>query len=334
MAIILNFRFYFAKTSTMLNRFLIFIILSFFALSNLFNQTSKPALSMSSDSAIVYFNNILKRNKNSSFALYGLASVYFTKSDFNNSLLYSKQNLKSKNDFDTACSVIYACSLDRTGRIKEAIGEFESSIKTYPNNYLLRQEYALSCYKYRDHKKAQLALDSAIRINPYSPVSHYLLGCSMFENNNDANSIYPFLLGLMIDNDTVRALNSILFIKCNMEKKPGQINIPFFESRQNIGSLNEILNYYFPAKSKWQLAQDMQAINLIKTIEIHLSTIKSDSKSYEVLFIRKIIDAGLLEPYLYYCVRTMNDEYVKLWIKNHSQQLTDLAVYLDKNLNK
>lgn len=263
-----------------------------------------------------------------------MASAYFTKNDYNNSLLYSKQNLKTKNDFDTLCSIIYACSLDRQGRIKEAIDEFESAAKTYPNNYLLWQEYALSCYKYRDHKKVQMALDSSINKNQYAAISHYLMGCSMFENNNDVNSIYPFLYGLMIDNDTTRALKAILFIKCSLNKNPDLINIPFFESRQNITSVNEILNYYFPLKSRWQLAQDMQAVNLIKTLEIQLSTKVPESNNNDVLFIKDLIGKGLLEPYLYYCMRTLNDEYVKLWIKNHSSQLTDLAEYLDKHLNK
>lgn len=312
-------------------------IILFFSICIIYNlsvlgQPNTKSNNISPDSAIAYFNKVLHRNKNSSFAQYGLASAYYAKNDYNNALLYSKLNLKNKNDFDTACSLIYACSLDRTGRIKEAIEEFEKAIKKFPDNYLLWYQYALSNYKYREHKKVQEALNKSISINPYFVEPHYLMGCSMFENDNDARCIYPLLYGLLLDNDSARALDVIFFIKTYLEKKPDRINIPFFENRINIASIEDVLVYYFPVKSKWQIIESFQPIDLSEEIKNYLKTNYSQDKQYYPTFFNKLSESGQVETFIYYCLRTTRSEYVTLWFKNHSEQLKAFSEFLDKTL--
>jgi tetratricopeptide (TPR) repeat protein len=295
-------------------------------------QSIDTIFNISSDSSINYFKKILIRNKNSAFANYGLAAAYYAKNDFSNAILYSKINLKNKNDFDTACSLIYACSLDRSGKSNEAIEKFEDAIKKYPNNTNLLYQFAFSRYKIREHNKAQTLLKQAISVNPYSAEQHYLLGCSMFEYKNDANCIYPFLYGLMLDNDSARASNVILFIQTYLERKPDKINIPFFESRLSLTSTEEILNFYFPQKAKWQMEQNIQPIELYKSIELFFSSGSLQKDGIYAEFYQKIRDSHQLETYLYYCLRSTKNEYVDLWLKNHSEQLKKFADFLEKNL--
>jgi tetratricopeptide (TPR) repeat protein len=311
------------------------VLICIFCIINIeiaWNQSNIAPQKLLPDSAVNYFKKMLTRNKNSPFALYGLASAYYAKNDFNNALSYSKLNLKNKNDFDTACNLIYACSLDRSGRIKEAIDEFETAIKKYPDSYLLWYQYALSCYKYRNHKKVQEALTRSISINPYFPEQHYLLGCSMFENNNDAGCIYPFLYGLMLDNDSVRASNAIVFIITYLDKKPEQINIPFFEDRYAVNSIDDILSDYFPVKSKWRAMSSVQPIELSKKIEDYLKNNYPQQTGFYSVFNNKIFEEKQTEPYIYYCLRTTSNEYVSLWLKNNAELLKAFSDFLDKNL--
>ena len=169
--------------------FIIYQLLLFGAIA----QRPTAMDTLSPEKAIQYYQSILERNKNSSFATYGMASAYFVQGDYRNAIKYSKQNVKSENEYQPDCYLIYACSLDRTLFYSESVNLFEKAIKLFPNNDQLYYQYALSCYKTRDLEKASILVNKAIAIQPLFIDAHYLHACLLFESSNNRQAVAAIL---------------------------------------------------------------------------------------------------------------------------------------------
>lgn len=300
--------------------------------ARLFGQHTAPFDTLSPDSAIFYYKSILDRNKNSSFAYLGLASAFYQKGNFKAALKFSKNNLKQKNEFQAESYLVHSCSLDRLGRIDQAINEFEKALKFFPDNYQLWYQYSISCYKYREHEKSLKALGRVISLQPLFVPAHYLYGCTLFENSNDKACVSAFLFGLMLDNDTARARRVITFIKDYLQHQPELINIPFFEKRLTISTVDHILYYYFPGKFNDDLSKDIQTNSVTDNINAYLLSFKENKTEIYSSFYKALEDSELTDVFSHYVIRCSGSPYNKVWIKSNTGKLKSFASFLEKNL--
>ncbi len=316
----------------MIRNWLLFILIGIYSFSNLYSQKKAPFDTLSSDSSIYYYNSILMHDKKSCYANLGIASALYQKGLFKESLKYSKKNLKQVNEFQAESFLIHASTLDRLGRIDQAINEFQKALKLYPNNYQLWYEYAISCYKYREHEKSIKALEKVIILQPLFVPAHYLYGCTLFENSNDKACVAAFLFGLMLDNDTLRSKRAIAFIINYLHHQPERINIPFFDKRLTIYTVDHILYYYFPHRDDFDLYKNVEIDALSDDIDSYLISMKDIKPEVYVNFYKSLSNENLIDVFSHYVIRCFGSPYNKIWIKSNSKKLAEFAKFLEKNL--
>jgi len=306
------------------------ITIQFISLSSFSKVTLQPD-TLSPDGAIKYYKSILKKNKDSEFAYFGIASAYFMKNDYLSALKYSKHTIRKPNDFEADAYIIYASSLDRLGRSKEAFKEFEKAIKLYPENYQLSYQYALSCYKYRILDKALPAIERVIQLQPLFVPAHYLFGCCLFEKSNDKRCISAMLFALLLDKDSARSQQAIAFVSQYLNQRFDNIVIPYFDKRIAITTLDHILYSYFPKNVKGEIFSKMQPETIAGLIKNYLETQKQYLPAYDA-FYKSLMNEHLTEIYSHYVLRTLNDSYQVKWLKANSDGLKLFASFLEKNL--
>ena len=312
-------------------KFPIFLLLLIhFMVGNSFSAPN-PADTMSPEKAIQYYESILKRNKHSSYALYGIAATYFIEKNYQKSLKFSKYNTDEPNDYRAESYILYASSLDRMGRLSEAIDIYEKALKSYPDNYQLCYEYSLSCYKYRKYNKALPAINRAIALQPLFVPAHYLNGCLLFESANDQRCIPVFLFALLLDNDSLRSQQAIAFINEYLKHNMTNINIPFLGTRFSIITVDNILYYYIFQKTKNEVYSSLKFENLCGIIDDYLNSTKDFTAEYQQ-FYSSLAANKFTGVFSHYVLRMSDNEYIKRWYILHKDQLSQFAEFLNKNL--
>jgi len=298
---------------------------------NSFCQKFERVDTLNPDAAIQNYKSILKRNKHSSYALYGLAASYFIKKDYRLSLKFSKDNISEPNDYRVESYILYASSLDRMGRVSEAISVYEAAVKLYPQNYQLWFEYSLSCYKDRNYKKSMPAIKKVIELQPLFTPAHYLYGCPLFESSNDQRCLSAFLFALLLDNDSLRSRQGLAFIKEYLEQKMSGINIPFLETRLSIITVDNILYFYITEKTKDEIFSGSRFENLNGSIADYLASTGDFTQEYQPFYLSLKADS-FVNVFSHYVLRMSDNEYIKKWYISNNKQLGKFADFLNKNL--
>ncbi len=307
------------------------LFLIFFMTGNCFCQVTNPTDTMSTGKAIQYYESILKRNKHSPYALYGLAASYFVERNYRLSLKFSKDNTNEPNDYRAESFILYANSLDRMGRLSEAISVYEEALKLYPDNYQIWYEYALSSYKERKYKKSLPAIKKVIELQPLFTPAHYLYGCLLFESSNDQRCISAFLYALLLDNDSLRSQQAIAFINEYLKHNMSNINIPFLGTRLSLITVDNILYYYIFQKTKNEVFLSLKFEDLCGIIDDYLNSTKDFTPEYQQ-FYSTLIANKFSGVFSHYVLRMSDNEYIKRWYLLHGDQLSQFAEFLNKNL--
>lgn len=312
----------FLKTSTLL----IFLQLSLLGISQ--DTEMKP------DSLIKLSYKILARNPESSYGLYGLASGYFVKKDYENALKYSKQNIKRTNQYDTICYYIYSASLKNLGREAEALKALQKGLKLYDNYYLLLYENAFLYYKQNNLDEAISLLSACQRKNSYFAECFYLYAACIYESNNSFSCVYPILYGLTLDNQQQRANDAILFLNLFINKKQSKIEIPFRGSRYKLQSTSDIYSQYTKNDNVGMQKLQIDIVNQINFLkdEIKINLKNSNDSTISQNFLQQVSNNNHIDAMLYHCMRSVESEYIQLWFKNNSEALSAYATFLEKTL--
>jgi len=307
----------------------IFIIILFFLLTPSKGQIQIPIseTNIEDEKLKIYFENILKKNKNSSYATYGLASYYYSHQNYAMALKYSKKNLKIENKYDTICSVIYGVSLDRIGKANDALDFFKNNTEKY-SSYLFYYEYAFLLYKFNKHDRAQEMLKKSIEMNPYFPYSHYLLGCSLFEANNNPECIKAFFFGLMTDEDSLRSVYTLSIIQQYINKKIDELNIPFFEKRSRLSNINSVLSDYTSPTTRKQFIENIDYKSFTKKVKPYLVVNEQTIKLYSIFF-NNLDKQSLQEVLIMFCLKNINNNSIIQWFSENKDVLNKLAIFIE-----
>jgi tetratricopeptide (TPR) repeat protein len=310
---------------------LLLILIFTISLTSAFSQFTNRPDTLTSDEAIKYFTTIVKRNKNSPFANFALANVYFARGDYRMAIKTSKRNTKYTNDYQAASYSIFAASLDRLGKTSTAIDVFEEALKLFPDNDQLLYQYSFSCYKQREFKKALPAIEKSITLHPLYVPAHYLYGCLLFENANDRRCISAFLFSLFLDNDSSRLNQAIDFVMLYMNHKLDDIIIPYHEQRLLLSSVDQIVTFYVPKKTRNVVRKNFKMETTLGNINDYIEAQKGDIMLYDNFF-KSLREQHFTKTFGYYTLRMVNDSYIKIWLKNNGRELDDFAKFLGKTL--
>lgn len=286
----------------------------------------------SSDTLEQFFIRQLKHNKNLSYATYGLATLYFESGNYKQAIAYAKDNLRTINDFDTACTLIYARSLEMVGRYGKAERVYRKAIQRFSNSHELWLSYGFTLYKLRKYDEAEKALETSIRQNPFVPSAHYLLGYSMLENKNNPACLQAWLFGLMADSDTLRSAEMLRMMYYYLQQCYDSIHIPFFAPRLSLKYPNQLFLYnYNPDKFEKFYLQ----LNILSFCQQLAEKIKQyPMPTLYSRFFKALDENNLLETYCYFTCRNLNRNDLKSWYQANRKKLEQLAELLDTHLTK
>jgi hypothetical protein len=295
-------------------------------------DTSNKADTLTNEKSIEYYNSILKRNKNSAFANFGLASVYFMKKDFDAVIKYCRKNIKNPNDYRADSYILYGLSLEGKARITDATTLFEEAYKTFPENFQIAYQLSLNYYKVRNYDKGLKTVKATIKLKPLYVPAHYLYGCFLFESKNDPGSPSAFLFALLLDNDTIKSKQAIAFLDQSLQHKVESITVPFFEERYKISSIDDILMYYFSEQAKYEIFKKLKEEDLLIRIQDYINNSANLVPEYKDFF-QALIRENQVEVFSHYILRSFkNNNYLDTWLKLNRRKLNDFATFLNNNL--
>lgn len=302
------------------------ILLFFFGLtSTVFSQQQE---SLTLDSAINYYQSLIKKDKNSPFGTYAMASVHFERKNYKTAIEYCDLNLKKPNEYASKAYLIKGISLDQLNRPGDAVANFEKAIKIYPQDHLLWYNLAFSSYKQQYFEKALSATNKSMTLAPLFVDSYKLHACILYENKNNKNLIYSLLHSLLMVTAKQESDLILHFMNNITEKKYNDIEVPYFEKRYEMSDVNEILQFY-SSKNK---NQEIRNIGKELPNSLLLLDFNVESNSPLKNFYTNLKNEKLEEAYINYCLRFSDIEYVSGWIKTNKEELKRFANFLEKNL--
>ncbi len=312
------------KIKTQITAVLLFILINL-SFSNKINSQSL------SDSSYHYFEKIFKSNPSSAFANYGLAVWYFNKENYQKAIEHAKMNIRKTNDFDTTCYLIYARSLELQGKYNKAEGMFKKALQKFPYSYPLWFYYGFYHYKLRNYNLAESAVKKSIEINPYLPLTHYLLGFIWLENNNSSNCLSAFLYGIMMDTDTLRTISMLSIIDNFVNKNYEALVIPFFEKRLGLKTPNQLIFNYISENNQTLFYKKLNPIFYTSALNEKLQQNDEKTNIYSKFYI-DLKNKNLLETFLWLCLKNIPRLEISQWYASNSNKLNELANFLEDNL--
>jgi predicted Zn-dependent protease len=307
-------------------------LLIIFSFSMCFFYTVKAQNACNIDTLESYLLNLKKKNPANAYANYGLASIEFNRGNYKEAARMAQKNIKRQNDFDTACTILYARSLDMLGKYDKATEVYKKASKKYFNSPELWYYYAFTLYKTGKIPQSQETLEKSIRISPFFPLAHYLMGYCLFENNNNKACLQAFLFGILCDRDTSRTIKILQLMNYYILNQMDSINIPYFDNRLSMKSVDDLIYYNF--NKDFQLNFYLSFIpeifinNLLPYLKIDNS---SNLYSY---FFSNLQKKDLEKAFCYYCLKNIPKKDVQYWYFNNNTILDQLADFFDTFLTK
>jgi hypothetical protein len=110
------------------------------------------------------------------------------------------------------------------------------------------------------------------------------------------------------------------------------IEIPFFEKRISVSSVDQILYRYFPEKLKSEIMKNQKIEDLTEMTELYLKTLNITDPDFYLIFYKSLADSDQINVFCHYDMRMTGSPYIKEWYKVNGKPLNAFAVFLDKNL--
>ncbi|MGC8803080.1 MAG: tetratricopeptide repeat protein, partial [Bacteroidales bacterium] len=247
-------------------------------------------------------------------------------------MTYAKDNLRTVNDFDTACTIIYARSLEMAGRYGKAERVYRKATQCFLHSPDLWLTYGFFLYKLRKYAEAEQALETSIRQNPFVPSAHYLMGYSLLENKNNPACLQAWLFGLMIDADTLRSADLLRIIYYYVQQRYDSIHIPFFGPRLSLKYPDQLFFYNYNPHKFEDFYLQLDIPTFCKQLTEKITQYKIPTPYSR--FYRALAENDLLETYCYFTFRKLNRKELKGWYQLNRKKLEQLAEFLDTQLAK
>ena len=161
------------------------------------------------DKAIEKYTEALAIDSTSTLANYEIAYSYYALKDYDKAKKYCLLAMKKYSAEYLSAALIYGSILDDTGNPDEAIKFYKNLLKTYPNEYLLHYNIAISYSKIPQPSKSQKHFEQAIMNNLGHGSSHLALGQLMQVKNRRVESLLPLYFFLLVEPDTKRSAKAL-----------------------------------------------------------------------------------------------------------------------------
>lgn len=289
--------------------------------------------------AIDQYKKALKIDKESPLANYETAMAYFALKEYENAIEYSDKVIDAKSDFIEHSYIIKGSALDLTGKTKEAIKAYTKAIQDYPKSHLLHYNLALTHYKLKDFKKAESAVQGALKANPGHSSSHLLLAYMMNDQGSRVKTLLALYNFLLVEPTGDRAESAFERLSNELQKgvKKGDDNTISITLTDNGESdefqAAELMLSLLAASGGLEENEGKTEYELFtannESFFAVLGELKKDSKGFwwefYVDFFYAMKNEGHIEAFSYFISQSKNDENISKWLEENTTKFEALS---------
>jgi len=291
----------------------------------------EDSLNLPLDKAFVFFREKVKANPESPYASYGLARCYFLSEDYRKAASLSKKFISHKTDYRNDFLLLYARSLLALGSQDKAIHVLSEAICEAPENVLFYYYRAIAYYKNGDVSRAINDVLTCTRLKETFSAAHLLLGCLLYEKNNDRRAAIPLYYALFGNAKAPWAAQATYMIYCLLAFRHENLVVPFREERLKIREVEDILACYCssPAYKEWQPSVEHFVPSTTSYLLEVAGNLRSLASCYDAFF-SSLVSSPHLVTFSYYLLTSFSLPEVQEWYKTHSQELSSFAEWIDR----
>lgn len=292
--------------------------------------------------AIDQYKMALKLDKKSSLANYEIASSYFSLKEYEKAIEHANVIIANKKQYVDNAYILKGSALDLSGKPQDAIKTYEKGIKAYPNNCLLQYNLGYTYYNMNDYKKAETALQNALKINPAHSSSHLLLGYTMSNQNSRVKTILALYNFLLLEPTGNRAKNAYELLdeelkKGVTKKDEKSINITLSNNKESDDfRAAELMLSLLEASKNIEKNQNKTAGELFSenanSFFSLLGGLKKNNKgfwwNFYVDFFYSMTNSKHVEAFGYFISQTKNDKETTDWLTNNKVKVDALLLWL------
>jgi uncharacterized protein len=281
------------------------------------------------DSALIYFDRVLKDDPDYLYACYEKMLVYDKQKKRTELIAFVKQELKAEqlSEFPRIY-VIYGSALDDEKKYSQADSVFQLAQKYMPNNSNLLFNHALVKINQNKNQEAIDLLKKTIDLDPANASALYFLGLLAFDNGLLSQGCLAMLASITISPEGRYSSEAIMKLNAKMAQNFDNKKSSVFSSQgDDFSELEEILKNQLPLNPKYKLKCDIDdvATRNIQAICEYSKTHQVKSGYFEqkfIPFIAKIEQLGFTEYFTYYCLLGLNkDSKVGKKVSKHSSEI-------------
>ncbi len=214
---------------------------------------------------------------------------------------------------------------------------YAEGVQLFPYNYIFLYNLGLAHRKCGDYKEAITCFQRSASINPFYSNNHMMLGYISMLQGHTTKAMLSYLTFLAINPDN----NSILIFLDNLVaeavRKEGSIE-PCTDNGE-FRHFDELLHSRAAFDDRFKLSVDFNA-NIVKQSELLFSKLKYDSTSQDfwmqqyVPFYTQLVKQNLHNAFIYFILKSTNNEEVLAWIEKHEKEKTAWIDVANKKLVK
>jgi hypothetical protein len=208
--------------------------------------------------ALAQYEAALKLEPKNSSVHYEMASTCVALEKYDDAIDHAEKVIKLKSGNENLAYTMLGTAYDLMGKPKKAIKAYEEGIKSFPNDYNLHYNLAITQYSQKQYDKAEKSVMSGITCNPKHANSHVLLANIQLEKDKKIKSMLPFY-GYLLLNPTGK---KALAVRGLLEKLYTQgVNV----SKKGDNENNIVISLTMP-NDKEEFSTEEGSMNLIASI--------------------------------------------------------------------
>lgn len=298
------------------------------------------------EGAIAKYEDVLKENPASVWALYELAYSYSIKKDYRKSLDAAYKGAQYQSDTLPGFYLLIGNNLDLIGEPKKAVDAYKKGLKLKPGDHLLHYNLALTYQNLNNLADAKKTLKKAVALNPDHPSSHVLLATIFYKTRYKTPAFLALSRFLILEPRSGRSagafdlLREILRGGVSPGKNPNEINI-FVDLNANkdegdFGSIDMFLGLTKAAgmteKNKAKSEAELLVEQLGSVISIIAEMDPKDDKSkftwkYYIPYFIEMKKRNHVEAFGYFISQRSNLAGVQEWLQANNNRVNDFLVW-------
>lgn len=261
----------------------------------------------------------------------GLARMLNTAKEYDRCVSVCNKALKNSTEYRNALLNLKGKSLADAGKYSEAREAYRIGLREYPNDHIIRYNYANSFFKEKNYDSCYYHLQQTVKLNPYSGQAHYLLGLLSVYQKQYVKTFLAWTFYLQLNNDeganTVLTFLETVCKNGDVIKKEEYVK-PFTDNKE-FESLDQLVKGMVALSDKYKSKVGFDYA-VVKQIQFVMEQFKynPNSTDFYMSFYGKVYNQMLQkkmnEAFLLQCISSVQNDKVRSAIKKNQKDIDAL----------